>query len=460
MADVFISYRKADRAKAEALAKALKIENIDVWWDEGLAAGQTFDEKIQSVLEQAKAVVVVWSKESVKSEWVRAESSVGRERGILVPVMIQPVNIPVPFNLIHTADLIGWNGDRAHRGYQDVVKQVKTLAGKQHVKPLKPPPNAALRSLWRAIAAVAVLAAIGASTWVIQPWKYVTKEAIDARVATETRAKLVTGREKAAPYGVAVEDFDKLYAREIAVKKFKPETYEQLKAAAASGDVAALLVKCAVDTANYDGRNENPDLGFEDCEKAAASDDPLGHVYFAEHLDTMGLYNQRIDVDKAYMTATAEYKKAADVGNPWGAFYFGMRLYKGDGVEADANAAEAPLKAASAAGLPAGDFGLGTLYMSGKVVGPDEQAAEALIRKAADAGFDEAQFDLCDRLVGGGWSGETDLDGALRYCKAASTSATPYIAEKAKSWIPDVEKRIAERDAAKSAPAPAPAPQN
>jgi TPR repeat protein len=400
---------------------------------------------------------VVWSKESVKSEWVRAESSIGRERGILVPVMIQHVNIPVPFNLIHTADLIGWNGDRAHKGYRDVVKQVKTLAGKQNVKPLKPPPNPELRALWRTIAAVAVLAAIGASTWWFQPWKYVTKEAIDARTAVETRAKLVAGREKAAPYGVTVEDFDKLYAREIAVKKFKPETYEQLKAAAASGDTAALLVKCAVDTANFDGRYNDPDLGFEACEKASESDDPLGHVYFAEHLDTMGLYNQRVDTDKAYMTATAEFKKAADLGNPWGNFYFGTRLFKGDGVEADANAAEAPLKAASAAGLPAGDFGLGKLYLSGKVVGPDAQEAEALIHKAADAGFDEAQFDLCDRLVGGGWNGEPDLDGALRYCKAASSSATPHIAEKAKSWIPDVERRIAERDAA---PSPAPAAPN
>ena len=162
MADVFISYRKADRAKAEALFKALKIENLDIWWDEGLETGQTFDEKIQAVLQEAKAVIVVWSKESVKSEWVRAESSVGRERGILVPVMIQRVNMPVPFNLLHTADLIGWSGDRSHPGYVDVVKQVKKLAGKQHVKPLKPPPNRALRNVRPALAAVAAIAVIGA----------------------------------------------------------------------------------------------------------------------------------------------------------------------------------------------------------------------------------------------------------------------------------------------------------
>lgn len=59
MADVFISYRKADRAKAEALAKALRVENLDIWWDAGIETGETFDEKIQAVLQEAKAVIVV-----------------------------------------------------------------------------------------------------------------------------------------------------------------------------------------------------------------------------------------------------------------------------------------------------------------------------------------------------------------------------------------------------------------
>jgi TPR repeat protein len=457
MADVFISYRKADRPKAEALAKALKVENLDVWWDEGLETGQTFDQKIQSVLEQVKAVVVVWSKESVKSEWVRAESSIGRERGVLVPVMVQPVNIPVPFNLIHTADLIGWNGDRAHKGYQDVVKQLKTLAGKQHVKPLRPPPNPGLRSLWRAVAAVAVIAVIGASTWVLKPWTWDTfnPEAKAETAAKEAKAKVDAAREKAASYGVAATDFDEFYGHEIAAKKFKPETYEQLKAAAASGDPAALLVQCAVDTWNYDGRGSDPVLGDDVCTKAGESNDPVGHVYYADYLTTMSLYDMRVDTEKAELTATAEYKKAAELGNAWGNYYYGMRLFNGEGVEADPVASEAYLKAASAAGLPAGDFALGTIYLSDKVPGPGIDGAVALIRKAADAGFDEAQFDLCNRLVGG-WDYTEDLDAALRYCKEASTSAEPNIAERAKRLVPDVEKRIAERDAAPASPAPSP----
>jgi TPR repeat protein len=448
MADVFISYRKADRAKAEVLAKALKVENLDVWWDDGLEAGQTFDEKIRSVLEQAKAVIVVWSKESVKSDWVRAESSVGRERGILVPVMIQPVNIPVPFNLIHTADLIGWNGDRAHKGYLDVVKQVKVLAGKQHVKPLKPPPNPALRSLWHAVAVVAVIAVIGASTWVLQPWKYLDKDAQAASAAKAAAAKVTAARESAAAFGVAAADFDTFYGHEIAAKKFRPETADQLKAAVATGDTGALLVQCAVDTWNYDGRSANPDLGYEVCKKASESGDPVGHVYYADFLTTMGFYDPRVDNEKSELSATAEYKAAADAGSPWGQYYYGMRLLNGEGVEADPAAAEPYLKAASASGLAAGDFGLANLYMSDKVAAPDGTEVIALLRKSADAGFDDAQFDLCDRLVSDGYSWSADLDAALKYCRQAAQSATPRIATKAEAYIPDVEKRIAERDAA------------
>src|ERR1700755_3567024 len=111
MADVFISYRHDDRAKAAALAKALAVEALDVWWDDGLTAGEAFDQKIEAGLKDAKAVLVLWSPSSVKSEWVRGEASVGRERGILVPVMVRPTNIPVPFNLLNAIDLTGWWGE-------------------------------------------------------------------------------------------------------------------------------------------------------------------------------------------------------------------------------------------------------------------------------------------------------------------------------------------------------------
>lgn len=455
MADVFISYRKADRAKAEALAKALKVENLDVWWDTALETGQTFDEKIQAVLQEAKAIIVIWSRESVKSDWVRAESSIGRERGVLVPVMIQPVNIPVPFNLLHTADLIGWNGDRSHPGYRDVVKQVKTLANKTHVKPLRPPPNRALRNVWRAIAAVAVIAAIGASTWVIKPWERFSPEARAAVAERDAKAKVDASRAKLAPFGVELADFDTYYGHEIATR-FNPDHYDQLKTLAASGEPSALALLCAVDTWNYDGRGNDPELGDATCSQAAEAGDPIGRVYNADYVSTSSLYDFRVDSERAQMAAAAEYKKAADAGVPWGEYFYGMRLREGEGVDADPAAAETHLKSARDKGLPAADYGLGLLYLSSVVAGPDPDEAFAMMKKAADAGFDGAQFDLCQRLVGG-WDWTEDLDAALGYCKGAMKSAEPNIAVRAEGFVADVEKRIAERDASVAQPPADPA---
>ncbi len=463
MADVFISYRKADQAKAKALANALKIENIDVWWDAGLEAGDTFDEKIQGVLEQAKCVIVIWSKESVKSEWVRAESSVGRERGILVPVMVQPVNIPVPFNLIHTADLIGWSGDRSHPGYLDVVKQVKELAGKQHVKPLKPPPNRQLRALWRAVAVVAVIAVIGASVWVLKPWETFSPEARAAAAADAAQDKLEASRAKVEPFGVAVADFDKLTGREIAQRQFKPETFDELKALADTGEPSALAVLCTVLTWGVpaSGATTEREMDHEQaatvCGSAADAGDPAGHVYNGDFLSIASLYDQRIDDDQTQLNATAEYKNAADLGMGWGEVLYAERLRNGEGGAPDPAAAEGYYKSAQAKGMPAADYYLGLLYLSGEIAGPGEEEAIKLMLKGADAGFPPAQFDFCDRMVGG-WDMTEDLDRALAFCKAASTAVDPYIAVKASDRIADVEKRIAERDAAPADPAPAPAP--
>jgi hypothetical protein len=456
MADVFISYRKADSAKAEALADALKVENLDVWWDEGLEPGQTFDEKIQSVLEQAKAVIVVWSRESVKSEWVRAESSVGRERGILVPVMIQPVNIPVPFNLIHTADLIGWSGDRAHPGYRDVVKQVKVLAGKQHVKPLRPPPNRQLRALWRTVAAVGVVAAIGASVWIVRPWEQFSPEARAAAAAEAASTKLEADRAKVAPFGVTFADFETLTGLEIATRKFKPETYDQLKALADAGEPSAMALQCAVLQRDIPGREMDQETAADVCAKASDAGDPAGHMYYGDYLTNIFMYDIRIDRDKTEMSATAEYKAAGDLGLGQGLVEYGRRLREGEGVTADPPSAEGVLKAAQAKGALGADFELGMLYFSGKVPGPDPEEAFGLLKKSADAGYPPAQLDLCNKLVGGfNWT--EDLDAALTYCKAAATAADPQVSFRAEPLVPDVEKRIAERDAAKANPAPDPA---
>ena len=78
MNDIFISYARSDRAKAVMLARALEHEGWSVWWTARSPPGKTFEEMIERALDAAKCVIVLWSKESVSSEWVKTEATVGK----------------------------------------------------------------------------------------------------------------------------------------------------------------------------------------------------------------------------------------------------------------------------------------------------------------------------------------------------------------------------------------------
>jgi TolB-like protein/tetratricopeptide (TPR) repeat protein len=111
MTDVFLSYNRDDQATARRFADGMKSEGFSVWWDQSLNAGEAFDRVTEKALAEATAVVVLWSKRSVDSNWVRAEAAEARASGRLVPVMIEPCKRPIMFELTHTADLSGWSGD-------------------------------------------------------------------------------------------------------------------------------------------------------------------------------------------------------------------------------------------------------------------------------------------------------------------------------------------------------------
>jgi hypothetical protein len=103
--DVFISYEHSDRERAKSIAAALEQQGWSVWWDRKLRGGQHFDQVIQKELNAARCVIVLWSHRSVLSDWVKDEASEGSQRGILVPVRIDDVPIPLGFRRLHTIDL-------------------------------------------------------------------------------------------------------------------------------------------------------------------------------------------------------------------------------------------------------------------------------------------------------------------------------------------------------------------
>ena len=109
MSDIFISYASEDRSKVQALAEVLESMGWSVWWDRAIPAGTQFDKVIEKELAAARCVIVIWSKTSVVSQWVRAEAGEALRRDVLIPALIGDVEIPLVFRQIQAAKLTGAN---------------------------------------------------------------------------------------------------------------------------------------------------------------------------------------------------------------------------------------------------------------------------------------------------------------------------------------------------------------
>jgi len=125
MSDVFISYSKADRRQAEALAEDLKLHGYSVWWDTELYGGEDFHDVILRALDGTKAVIVIWSEASVKSQWVRGEAQHAQSQHKLIPTRfarLRDTDIPLNFRALHTELL-----DERDR----ILRALERLAGKR-----------------------------------------------------------------------------------------------------------------------------------------------------------------------------------------------------------------------------------------------------------------------------------------------------------------------------------------
>jgi adenylate cyclase len=129
MSDVFVSYARSDEPQAKRVAEALRALGYDVWRDDELPAHRAYSEVIEERLKSARAVVVLWSVDAAKSQWVRAEADAARSFGTLVQAILDGNIPPMPFNQIQCADLSGWDGVAETPGWKKLVASVAVLAG-------------------------------------------------------------------------------------------------------------------------------------------------------------------------------------------------------------------------------------------------------------------------------------------------------------------------------------------
>jgi adenylate cyclase len=135
MSHVFISYARNDEPLATLIADGLKEGGFEVWRDDEIPAHRPYAEVIEERIHGAKAVVVLWSSDAAKSQWVRAEADTARARLTLVQVSLDGSVPPMPFNQIQCADLKGWDGQRNAPGWRKLVASVAELTGSAETVP-------------------------------------------------------------------------------------------------------------------------------------------------------------------------------------------------------------------------------------------------------------------------------------------------------------------------------------
>ena len=76
-----------------------------------MVPGDEFHTVIDQELEKAKAIIVLWSPISVKSDWVLGEAQTARDLDKLVPIKIADCKLPVPYRSFHTPEVYKTQGE-------------------------------------------------------------------------------------------------------------------------------------------------------------------------------------------------------------------------------------------------------------------------------------------------------------------------------------------------------------
>ncbi|MDP1026854.1 TIR domain-containing protein [Sphingomonas sp. KR1UV-12] len=164
-----MSYKSEDRARVAPLVAALEADGVGVWWDAHIGGGSEWRDSIESELNAAACVVVVWSERSTGREgsFVRDEATRSLRRGAYLPVRIDPVEPPLGFGETQALSLIGWKGDRTDPQYVALLAAVQAvIAGKP--RPTPPAYQQPKRGLDRRLViggGVAAIAVAGAGGW-------------------------------------------------------------------------------------------------------------------------------------------------------------------------------------------------------------------------------------------------------------------------------------------------------
>jgi TolB-like protein/Tfp pilus assembly protein PilF len=230
---VFLSYARGDQKRARAVIAALERAGIQVWWDGLLEGGDTFLPTTEAALESADAVVVLWSRTSVDSHWVRDEATRGRERGCLVPLSLDGSHAPLGFRQFQLINVSKWRGKADAPEIAAAVRAITALAGRE----VQPQPLVGRQRPSRRAVLVGGGSAVLAATGSIIIWK-----------------TLLPGTAKASENTIAVIPFSNL--GDESQSYFSAGLSEELRAALSRNR----LLRIAAPTSSAEFRGNDQDV--------------------------------------------------------------------------------------------------------------------------------------------------------------------------------------------------------
>lgn len=222
MSDIFISYSSHDRPWVEQFAKTLATHGWSVWWDRNIPTGGSFNAVIRQELGAAKCAIVVWSDQSVESEWVQAEAAEAKQQDKYLPVKINESDIPLGFTQRTFQSLVDWEVGVEHAGFSQLLKDIERL--------VKSPPTRVefgpkpwwkrIHPLWLVSAPTALAAAIVGA---LMLWPIAAK--VQVELTTE-RMEIEIGPTEQSKTTLSGFDMESAAIEKFSALSFEPATIE------------------------------------------------------------------------------------------------------------------------------------------------------------------------------------------------------------------------------------------
>ena len=127
MSDIFISYAHEDRERVIPIAQELEKRGWSVFFDKKTPPGKQWRIYLKEKLDESCCVLVVWSSDSIKSNWVHIEADEALNRNILIPLLLDAVKPPFGLGHIQAADLSNWKKNSADPEFQQLIAAINEI---------------------------------------------------------------------------------------------------------------------------------------------------------------------------------------------------------------------------------------------------------------------------------------------------------------------------------------------